>query len=470
MVGRMVEGTQASHSPLRYLALGDSYTVGTGTPGPAHAFPARLARLARERLGVEVGVTNPAVDGYATTDVIREQLPLLKAVRPHLVSILVGANDLARGWSREVYAQGLETIYDALAAEAREPGAVLAITVPDWSLAPAAAAFGTPDQLRTEIEWRNERAMSEARRRGFRVFDVAPISRRLGRAGLGPDQLHPTQAQYERWADEIWDALGPDWVAAGRTRSVAFGELGHHLDYGSYLRIPELLQLQSPLTQHHDEVLFIVIHQAFELWFKLQLREMEAARDALLGGDSVGARWYLRRIAAVGGLLVHQIGLLDTMAPQDFLLFRSELSPASGFQSVQFREIEFLGGMREVGVLEDLDLRPEDRARLERRLAEPTLRDGWSSVLRAAGDPRLTDIYADRRRHQELFLIAEALLDVDQQLLLWRSRHLTMVERQIGTKVGTGGSTGAGYLRTTLQKRLFPELWDARSQLTPARD
>ncbi len=469
MVGTMVEPTRVAPR-LRYLALGDSYTIGTGTAGAEHAFPARLARLARERSGVEVEVTNPAVDGYATTDLIREELPLLAAVRPHLVSILVGANDLARGWSRETYERGLETIYDAVAAAVPSAGSVLAVTVPDWSLAPAAADFGSPDHLRTEIEERNQLAMSAARRRGFRVFDVAPISRRLGLAGLGPDHLHPAQEQYDRWADEIWEAVGPDWVRNGSVRSVAFGELGHHLDYGSYLRIPDLLRLQAPRTGHHDELLFIVIHQAFELWFKLLLREMEAARDALLAGDAVGARWYLRRIAAVGGLLVHQIGLLDTMAPQDFLRFRSELSPASGFQSVQFRELEFLGGLPDPGYLERLDLGPEERGRLERRLNEPTLRDGWTSLLQSAGEPSLTEIYADRRHHQDLFLVAEDLLDVDQQLVLWRTRHLTMVERQIGTKVGTGGSAGAGYLRTTLHKRLFPELWAARSQMTPARD
>jgi tryptophan 2,3-dioxygenase len=465
----MVERTQTD-TRLRYLALGDSFTIGTGTAGPENAFPARLAGHAGERSGIELEVTNPSVDGYTTADLIREELPLLAAVRPHLVSILVGANDLVRGWSRETYEGGLRTIFDAVAAAVPAPGSVLVVTVPDWSLAPAASAFGSPDHLRVEIDGRNELAMSEARRRGFRVFDIVPISRRLGVAGLGPDHLHPAQAQYDRWADEIWEAVGPDWVAAGRLPSVAFGELGHHLDYGSYLRIPELLQLQTPRTEHHDEVLFIVIHQAFELWFKLQLREMEAARDALLAGDATGARWYLRRVAAVGGLLVHQIGLLDTMAPQDFMRFRSELSPASGFQSVQFREVEFLGGLPDPGYLERLDLQPEDRARLERRLSEPTLRDAWSSLLRAAGDPPLIEVYADRRRHQDLFLVAEDLLDVDQQLVLWRTRHLTMVERQIGTKVGTGGSAGAGYLRTTLEKRLFPELWAARSGMRPARD
>ncbi|MBO0702416.1 MAG: hypothetical protein J2P38_05755 [Candidatus Dormibacteraeota bacterium] len=465
----MGEAAPQSSVRLRYLALGDSYTAGTGTVGPEHAFPARLARLAGEQLGVEIDVTNPAVDGFATADVIRQELPLLQAVRPHLVSILVGANDLARGWSREVYAQGLQTIYEAIARAVRDPGCVLAVTVPDWSPAPAAAAFGSPDHLRREIDWRNEHAISEARRRGFRVFDVAPISRRLGPAGLGPDGLHPTQQQYDLWADEMWEALGRDWVRVGASRSVAFGELGHHLDYGSYLRLPELLDLQSPRTQHHDEVFFIVIHQAYELWFKLQLRELEAARDALLAGDAAGARWYLRRVGAVGALLVQQIGLLDTMAPQDFLLFRSELSPASGFQSVQFREIEFLGGLPDPSYLERLDLRAGDRARLERRLSEPTVRDGWKSLVGSAGNPPLTEIYGDRRRHQELFLTAEALLDVDQQLVLWRSRHLTMVERQIGTKAGTGGSAGAAYLRTTLERRLFPELWAARSQLTQAQ-
>jgi tryptophan 2,3-dioxygenase len=153
------------------------------------------------------------------------------------------------------------------------------------------------------------------------------------------------------------------------------------------------------------------------------------------------------------------------MSPQDFLAFRSDLAPASGFQSVQFRELEFLSGLKNPNYLKRLDADAEERARLERRLAEPTLWDAFLALVERNGSPSLTEIIRNRADQPELFDLAEALLDHDEAFALWRSRHVLMVERQIGGKTGTGGSTGAQYLRGTLGKRFFPALWEVRSEL-----
>ena len=214
-----------------------------------------------------------------------------------------------------------------------------------------------------------------------------------------------------------------------------FGEEGRELSYGTYLKVPELLSLQQGLSKEHDELLFIVAHQVYELWFKVILFELETARDRIAAGDLFFARHHLGRVNVIEKLLIEQIDVLETMAPQDFLAFRSKLAPASGFQSVQFREIEFLSGLKE----------PKYVAR--------------------RGSPSLLEIFRDRERHGDLFDLCEALLDHDEAFAHWRSRHVLMVERQIGSKTGTGGSTGAQYLRGTLGKRFYPELWDVRSQL-----
>jgi tryptophan 2,3-dioxygenase len=239
---------------------------------------------------------------------------------------------------------------------------------------------------------------------------------------------------------------------------------GRRLSYETYLRIPELLDLQHGLTAAHDELLFIAIHQAYELWFKVLLHELEAARDAIDADDLRAARHYLARVKVIEALLVEQVGVLETMAPQDFLMFRSELAPASGFQSVQFREIEFLSGLQEPGYLKALEGEPGARARLERRLAEPTLSDAFVSLLERRG-VTVGDLYRNGNRHADVLELAEALLDHDEGFRLWRLRHVEMVERQIGDKPGTGGSTGVRYLQSTLGKRFFPELWQVRSQL-----
>jgi tryptophan 2,3-dioxygenase len=244
-----------------------------------------------------------------------------------------------------------------------------------------------------------------------------------------------------------------------------FGEEGRRLSYGTYLKVQELLDLQKGMSQEHDELLFIVAHQVYELWFKVVLFELEAARDRIDADDVFFARHYLHRVNVIERLLVEQIEVLETMSPQDFLAFRSQLAPASGFQSVQFREIEFLSGLKEPKYLARVEATPEEAARLRRRLDEPSLDDAFLSLLARRGSPSLVEVFKDRERHGDLFDLCEALLDHDEAFAHWRARHVLMVERQIGSKTGTGGSSGAQYLRTTLDKRFYPELWDVRSQL-----
>src|SRR6267378_3174874 len=244
-----------------------------------------------------------------------------------------------------------------------------------------------------------------------------------------------------------------------------FGEGGRKLSYGTYLNLANLLNLQKGLSQEHDELLFIVAHQVYELWFKVVLFELEAARDRIDAGDIFFARHFLHRIHVIERVLVEQIEVLETMSPQDFLTFRSQLAPASGFQSVQFREIEFLSGLKEPKYVARLDATPEEVTRLRKRLDEPSVDDAFRALIQRRGSPSLLEVFRDRQRHGDLFDLCEALLDHDETFAHWRARHVLMVERQIGSKTGTGGSTGAEYLRSTLGKRFYPELWEVRSQL-----
>lgn len=267
------------------------------------------------------------------------------------------------------------------------------------------------------------------------------------------------------------------WVDPTDPNARAFGEEGARLTYGTYLRLAQLLdqQVLESDPPAHDELLFITIHQVYELWFKQLLHELETARDAMLGGTLWWARHLLQRVAVIEGVLVHQIDVLETMTPQDFLEFRHRLAPASGFQSVQFRELEFLSGHKDPGFLKRFrGLTEEERARLERRLAEATIWDGFVQVLSAAGFPTgddddvrraLLTVARDRHRHAELWELGEALLEHDEKQAAWRARHVTMVERQIGTKSGTGGSSGAPYLRSRLTLRFYPLLWEMRGAL-----
>ena len=249
------------------------------------------------------------------------------------------------------------------------------------------------------------------------------------------------------------------------THDRSFGEEGRRLSYGGYLKVPELLGLQAGLSEQHDELLFIVVHQAYELWFKVILGELEAIREAIAADDVPRAVHLLRRVRVIEQLLIEQVEVIETMSPQDFLTFRDRLAPASGFQSVQFREIEFISGLKDREYLGRLAATPDERARLERRLAEPSLWDAFEALRQRHGAPELIAIYRESARHASLHRLAEALLDHDEAFVMWRMRHVLMVEREIGAKPGTGGSSGAHYLRSTIGKRFFPALWQVRSEL-----
>ena len=249
-----------------------------------------------------------------------------------------------------------------------------------------------------------------------------------------------------------------------------FGEQGARLTYGSYLRVAQLLDQQHLESDPpaHDELLFITIHQVYELWFKQLLHELGAVREEMFSGHLWRARHLLGRVVSIEDVLIRQVGVLETMTPQDFLVFRDRLAPASGFQSVQFRELEFLSGAKDPGYLQRFrGLTVDEERRLRLRLEEPTLWDAFLHVLDAAGLPADADddvleslltVAHDRGQFGEIWELAERLLDHDANAALWRSRHVIMVERQIGTKSGTGGSSGAPYLRSRLGLHYFPLL------------
>jgi tryptophan 2,3-dioxygenase len=256
-----------------------------------------------------------------------------------------------------------------------------------------------------------------------------------------------------------------------------FGEEGGLLTYGGYLKLPELLAQQVPQATPpvHDELLFITVHQAYELWFKQLLHELTEVRDVMLSREAWRARQLLQRSHVIERLLIAQIDVLETMTPQDFGAFRSSLAPASGFQSVQFRELEFLSGAKDPGFMARFrSLTPDEHARLTARLAEPSLWDAYIDLLAsrglAVGDDKqvlesLVTVARDRSRYDDEWQLAEDLLTHDELAGLWRARHVQMVERQIGTKSGTGGSTGAPYLRGRVPIRYFPLLWELRDSL-----
>jgi tryptophan 2,3-dioxygenase len=258
------------------------------------------------------------------------------------------------------------------------------------------------------------------------------------------------------------------------------------LTYGSYLRVPELLQLQTlQVPGHsHDELLFIVIHQAYELWFKQLLFELDTVQRLLQQDQLREAHRLLQRVLAIEKLLVDQIELLSTMTPRDFCHFRQALTPASGFQSIQFRALEFLTGLKDPDYLDYTPAGSPDRLALEARLDAPSLLDTLLALLRRHGfevpaDPAdltgrdallqaarsLVPLYRDIEAHPALYDVCEALVAHEHSLTLWRFHHARVVERIIGTKPGTGGSTGMDYLDSTLRKRAFSLLWTARGML-----
>jgi tryptophan 2,3-dioxygenase len=256
--------------------------------------------------------------------------------------------------------------------------------------------------------------------------------------------------------------------------------------YTEYLKVNELLALQCPLSKgpEHDEMLFIVIHQVYELWFKEILHEVDHLEELLARNDGARARGTLKRILTILKVLVAQLDILETMTPLEFLSFRDRLESGSGFQSHQFRELEFALGWKDQKALERYQVGSEARRRLERRLKSRSLWDFFLHHLAANGVsvPR-ADLERDITRRVEsssalrevligvyrsqpaLAELCERLVDLDEGLMEWRYRHVKMVQRTIGTRRGTGGSAGAEYLITTLNQPLFPDLWAIRTEL-----
>ncbi|MFM8536053.1 MAG: tryptophan 2,3-dioxygenase [Acidimicrobiia bacterium] len=256
--------------------------------------------------------------------------------------------------------------------------------------------------------------------------------------------------------------------------------------YGSYLAVDELLALQRPRSAgpEHDEMLFIVIHQVYELWFQQVLHEIDHVMTLLEARDPYRAQHSLKRILTILKVLVAQLDILETMTPLEFQSFRRRLEAASGFQSDQFRQLEFVLGNKSAAAIGRFPEGQRARLALEARFAQPTLWDAFLQYLSREGyaiperclardvtarieaspelQAALIEVYRRDPKHAEM---CERLVDLDEGLQEWRYRHVKMVQRTIGAKVGTGGSSGAQYLATTLMTPIFPDLWEIRSQL-----
>ena len=241
------------------------------------------------------------------------------------------------------------------------------------------------------------------------------------------------------------------------------------LTYTSYLALDEVLGAQRPRSAEHDEMLFIVIHQVYELWFKQLLHELGFLQQRLADGDTAHAIRTLRRILTILKVVVAQIDVLETMTPSQFTSFRTRLEAASGFQSAQFRELEAVLGRRDAGAFEHYPEGSPARERIAAAMARPPLFESFVDYLAGQGydtgqDTRalLLRVYRDDAGPA---VVAEHLVDLDEGMQEWRYRHVKMVERTIGDKAGTGGSSGAAYLRSTLSHPVFPDLWAVRAEL-----
>lgn len=249
------------------------------------------------------------------------------------------------------------------------------------------------------------------------------------------------------------------------------------LSYNEYLKVRELLELQRTLSDpvSHDELLFIIIHQTYELWFKQVLHELDATIKWIGEGRMFRANHSLRGVVSIERILVTQIHILESMAPIGFLEFRDKLNPASGFQSMQFRELEFASGAKDEKILDSFKRDDFAYGRLTQRFAAPSLAEAFWALVARNGlttdthDERVAaavEILTHPEKYAELYNMQDLLIEHDELIISWRYNHILMVERMLGMKRGTGGSEGVGYLMTTLSKKFFPELWEARTHLT----
>ena len=273
-------------------------------------------------------------------------------------------------------------------------------------------------------------------------------------------------------------------IEAGMADNVA-----RNMTYGDYLQLDALLSCQRTLSDppHHDELLFIIIHQTTELWFKLVVHELTAALDAVEVSDLQRASKILARVKHIQGQLYDQWGVLATLTPSEYTQFRDVLGTSSGFQSVQYRSVEFLLGNRDPQMLTVHASRPADHARLAAILERPSLYDAFLAYLARQGLPVPAEvlgrdtrqphtphdgvvdvfrtIYQAPESYWPAYEMAETLLDVEEQFSLWRFRHMKVVQRVIGFKRGTGGSSGVSFLKKMVDHVFFPELWSVRTTL-----
>lgn len=282
---------------------------------------------------------------------------------------------------------------------------------------------------------------------------------------------------------------GPDPVVdmAADIAPGAHTDFREEMSYGAYLRLPDLLSCQTPVSDHHDEMLFIIIHQSTELWMKLMIHELSAALDSLRQNSLRPAFKMLARVSRTQAQLIQSWDVLSTLTPADYLSFRDQLGQSSGFQSYQYRTIEYLMGNKRRGMLAPHRHDAAILSDLTRVLESPSIYDETLRLLAARGfaiaaeqvdrDWSVTrqpdesvhqawlEIYRNTDRHWDLYELGEELLDLEDSFQQWRFRHLMTVERIIGARTGTGGTSGSLYLRKALDIRFFPELWDVRTAL-----
>jgi tryptophan 2,3-dioxygenase len=259
------------------------------------------------------------------------------------------------------------------------------------------------------------------------------------------------------------------------------------MTYARYLDLDRLLAAQNPISDQHDEMLFVIIHQTKELWLKQILHEVALAQSLVRAGDLVPAYKSLARVSRIQSVMTQSWDILATMTPADYLRFRSVLGSSSGFQSDQFRRLETMLGLKDAKFLSFQLDRPEAHAALSAAIAAPSLYDDALAQLAKAGlavpaevltrdvsqpyqpsegvEAAWLEVYRDTERWWPFYQLAEKLVDLDDALLTWRHKHVVTVERIIGRRRGTGGTDGVGYLSSTLERRCFPELWSLRTKL-----
>jgi tryptophan 2,3-dioxygenase len=267
----------------------------------------------------------------------------------------------------------------------------------------------------------------------------------------------------------------------------AFGNFAGEMSYGDYLGLPQLLSAQKPLSREHNELLFIIQHQTTELWMKLMLHELTAARESVVSGTLQPAFKMMSRVSRIMNNLIQAWDVLSTLTPTEYSSFRASLGKSSGFQSHQYRSLEFLFGNKNAALLKPFEHRPEVHAPLHELLTRPSLYDeairllairgfaldahaverDWSQPYTANASVRAAwrAVYANTETHWDLYELAEKLVDLEDYFRQWRHRHVTTVQRVIGFKRGTGGTAGVAYLKSMLDVQLFPELWDLRTEL-----